>query len=44
MEKTTEEINYLQMLLTLYLEHEDEFIAALIMQINQVLERMKACA
>ena len=44
MEKNTEEITYLQMLLALYLEHEDEFIASLIMRINQGLERIKACA
>jgi hypothetical protein len=44
MQTAYEEINYLQMLLALYLEHEDKVLATLIMQIQQRLEGLKACA
>jgi len=43
MQTVYEQINYLQMLLALYLEHEDKVLAALIMQIEQRLEGLKAC-
>ena len=44
MQNACEEINYLQMLLAIYLEHEDKGLAFLIMQIQQRLEGLKACA
>jgi hypothetical protein len=44
MQTAYEEIDYLQMLLAVYLEHEDKVIAKLIMQIQQRLEGLKACA
>jgi hypothetical protein len=44
MQNAYEEINYLQMLLDLYLEHEDKGLALLIMQIQQRLEGLKVCA
>ncbi len=44
MQTAYEEINYLQMLLAVYLEQEDKVLATLIMQIQQTLEGLKACA
>lgn len=44
MQTANEEINYLQMLLAVYLEHEDRGLASLIMQIQARLEGLKACA
>ena len=44
MQSAHEEIDYLQMLLAMYLEHEDKVVAALIMQIRQTLEGLKTCA
>jgi hypothetical protein len=41
---TYEEIDNLQMLLAIYVEHEDTVLAKLIMQIQQTLEGLKACA
>ena len=43
MQTAYEEINYLQMLLAIYLEHEDKGLALLIMQIQQRLEGLKVC-
>jgi hypothetical protein len=43
MQTAYEEINYLQMLLAVYLEQEDKVLATLIMQIQQTLEGLKAC-
>ena len=44
MQTAYEEINYLQMLLAVYLEQEDKVLATLIMQIQDTLEGLKACA
>jgi hypothetical protein len=44
MQTAYEEITYLQMLLAIYLEHEDKGLALLIMKIQQRLEGLKACA
>ncbi len=44
MQTAYEEINYLQMLLAIYLEQEDKGLALLIMQIQQRLEGLKVCA
>jgi len=44
MQTAKDQINYLQMLLAIYLEHEDKTLALLIMQIQQRLEGLKACA
>jgi hypothetical protein len=44
MQTAYEEINYLQMLLAVYLEQEDKVLATLIMQIQETLEGLKACA
>lgn len=44
MQTAYEEINYLQMLLGIYQEHEDKALALLIRQIQQRLEGLKACA
>jgi hypothetical protein len=41
---TYEEIDNLQMLLAIYVENEDTGVAKLIMQIQQTLEGLKACA
>ncbi len=42
-EKETE-LDYLQMLLRFYMDHEDKGIASLLVRISQSIERMKACA
>jgi hypothetical protein len=39
-----EEIDNLQMLLALYMEHEDTVLTTLIVEIRQRLEGLKACA
>lgn len=44
MQNAVEAIDYLQMLLAVYQEHEDQVLASLIMQIHQRLEGLKACA
>lgn len=44
MQTAYEEIDYLQMLLAVYLEQEDKVLTTLIMQIQQTLEGLKACA
>jgi hypothetical protein len=44
MENANEEIDHLKMLLAVYQEHEDSMLSALIMQIQQRLEGLKACA
>jgi len=44
MQNAYEEIDYLQMLLALYMEHEDSVLASLIVEIQQRLEGLKACA
>jgi hypothetical protein len=44
MQSSHAEIDYLQMLLAMYVEHEDKVVARLILQIRQTLEGMKACA
>ncbi|HWR69386.1 MAG TPA: hypothetical protein VN416_10210 [Desulfomonilia bacterium] len=44
MQSAVEAIDYLQMLLAVYQEHEDQGLASLIMQIRQRLEGLKACA
>jgi hypothetical protein len=44
MEYVNEEIDYLQRLLAVYLESEDMMLGTLIMQIQQRLEGLKACA
>jgi hypothetical protein len=44
MQTSYEEITYLQMLLGIYLEHEDKGLALLIMNIQQRLEGLKVCA
>ena len=44
MQTAYEEINYLQMLLAVYLEQEDKVLATLILQIQQTLEGLKVCA
>lgn len=38
------ELDYLQMLIRFYMDHEDEMIALLLARISQGIERMKACA
>ncbi len=44
MQTAYEEIDNLQMLLAVYLEQEDKVLATLILQIQQTLEGLKACA
>ena len=44
MQTAYEEINYLQMLLAIYLEHDDKGLALLIRQIQLMLEGLKVCA
>ena len=44
MQSAVEAIDYLQALLAVYQEQEDQVVATLIMQIQQRLEGLKACA
>ncbi|HOS96877.1 MAG TPA: hypothetical protein PLR71_06645 [Deltaproteobacteria bacterium] len=44
MQTATEAIDYLQALLSVYQENEDQVLASLIVQIQLRLEGMKACA
>jgi hypothetical protein len=44
MQTATEAIDYLQALLSVYQENEDQVLATLIVQIQLRLEGMKACA
>jgi len=38
------ELDYLQMIISFYVDHEDKSIARLVMRISEGLERIKACA
>jgi hypothetical protein len=45
MENKESELDYLQMIISFYVDREeDEMFALLLTRINQSLERMKACA
>jgi hypothetical protein len=44
MEKNEQELHYLQMLVSFYVDHEDRNLAQLVMRISEGLERMRACA
>ena len=44
MQSAVEAIDHLQALLAVYQEQEDQVVASLIMQIQQRLEGLKACA
>jgi len=44
MQSAVEAIDHLQALLAVYQEQEDQVVATLIMQIQQRLEGLKACA
>ncbi|HPC47482.1 MAG TPA: hypothetical protein PLW83_05520 [Deltaproteobacteria bacterium] len=43
MQNTAEAIDYLQALLTIYVEQEDPFVSAIIKMIHQRLEGLKTC-
>lgn len=44
MKENENELDYLQMLIRFYMDHEDKMIASLLARISQSIERMKACA
>ncbi|MFY9397793.1 MAG: hypothetical protein WAR22_05445 [Desulfomonilia bacterium] len=44
MDRTEQELHYLKMLVSFYVDHEDKGLARLIMRISEGLERMRACA
>ncbi len=44
MKETEDELDYLKMLLSFYMDNEDKMMELLLTRISQSLERMKACA
>jgi hypothetical protein len=44
MKENDDGLDYLQMMLRMYMDHEDEMMSVLLLRISKSLERVKVCA